>query len=74
MQEILLNVKCFERALSKALFFLSNQVSFNGQSYQKQKGPDELVTSCSSGHKTSSEKFLYWLYYLTKFDDVMYVK
>ena len=45
----------------KTLFFLSKLVSSNGQSYQKQKGL-ELVTSCSSGHITSSEKFLYSLY------------
>ena len=30
---------------------------FNGQSYQKQKWPGTL-TSCPSGYKTSSEKFL----------------
>ena len=41
-------------------FFLSNQVPFNGQSYQK-KGL-ELVTSRSSGYETSSQKFLYLLY------------
>ena len=39
------------------LFFISNPVLFNGQSYQKQKGL-ELVTNPSSGHETSSEKFL----------------
>ena len=29
------------------------------------------MTSHSTGYKTSSEKILYWLYYLTKFDDVI---
>ena len=37
----------------------------------KNKKGLELVTSRSSGYETSSEKFLYTLYYLTKFDDVM---
>ena len=37
----------------------------------KNKTGLELVTSPSSGHKTSSEKFLYSLYIMTKFDDVM---
>ena len=76
MQRILLEIKYFERGLSKllkksTLFFLSNPVSFNGQSYQKQKG---LATSDQS---------LFWLqnkfgkipllviYYLTKFNDVI---
>ena len=36
------------------LFFLLNPVLFNGQDFKM--GP-ELVTSCSSGYKTSSEKF-----------------
>ena len=44
MQEILLKIRFFERELSKTLkkltiFFLLNPFSFNGQSYQKQKGP-----------------------------------
>ena len=60
----------YPKALKKlTLFFLSNPVPFDGQSHQKQKGP--LVASRSSGHKTSLEKFLCWLYYLTKFDDIM---
>ena len=47
-----------------------NPVPFNGQSYQKQKGSGTSDQLGSSGHKTSSEKFLCY-YYLTKFDDVM---
>ena len=44
MQEIFLKIRYFERELSKSLkkvnlFFLSNPVHFNGQNYQKQKGP-----------------------------------
>ena len=51
----------YQKPLKKlTLFFILNPVSFNGQSYQKQKGL-ELVTNPSSGHETSSEKFLYML-------------
>ena len=44
MQEILLKIKYFERGLSKTFkkanfIFLSKPVLFDGQSYQKQKGP-----------------------------------
>ena len=44
MQEIILKIRYFERGLSKnlnklTLFFLLSPVPFNGQSYQKQKGP-----------------------------------
>ena len=52
----------YQKAFKKLnLFFLSNPVPFNGQSYQKQKGL-ELVTSRSSDQERSSEKFLYSLY------------
>ena len=42
MQENLLKIRHFEKGLSKSLkkltlFFFSNPVHFNGQSYQKQK-------------------------------------
>ena len=64
MQEILLKIRYFERESSKSLkkvdfIFLSDSVPPNGQSYQKQKGHVEQVTSHFSGYKTSSEKFLY---------------
>ena len=44
MREILLKIRYFERWLSESfkklnLFVFSNPVPFNGQSYQKQKGP-----------------------------------
>ena len=42
----------------KLYFFLSNPVPFNGQSYQKQKGPG-IVNSCSSGYEISSQKLIY---------------
>ena len=62
MQEILLKIRNSKEDYQKALkkfnfFFLLNPVPFNGQDYEKQKGL-ELVTSHSSGYKTSSEKFL----------------
>ena len=60
MQEILLKIRYFERGLSKTLtlFFLSNPVPFNGQSYQRQKGPgtsDKLLFLLQK----QSEKCLY---------------
>ena len=63
MQEIILKIRYFKRGLLKTLkkvnfIFSFNPVPFNGQSYQKKKGP-EVVTSPSSGHEISSEKFLY---------------
>ena len=44
MQEIVLKVRYFERGLSKSLkkgnfIFSFDPVPFNGQAYQKQKGP-----------------------------------
>ena len=76
MLEILLKNRYFERGLSKSLkkltlFFLSNTVTYNEQSYQKQKGPgtsDQL-------HLRLQNKFrknpLLVIYYLTKFDDTI---
>ena len=48
-----------------------NPVPFYGQSYQNKRGL-EIRTSCSSGYKTSSEKFLFSCIYLTKFDDTIW--
>ena len=63
MKKVLLKIRYFEidyqKPLKKlTLFFLSNPVAFNGQDHEKQRGL-ELVTSVSSGYKTSSQKFLY---------------
>ena len=53
------------------LFFLSNPVPFNGQNYEKQKGP-ELVTYRSSGLRNKFRKIpLLFMYYLSKFDDII---
>ena len=75
MEEILLKdilEEDYQKALQKLIsFFLSNPVSFKGQSYLKQKGPG------------TSDQSLFWLqnelrkipllviYYLTKFDDIV---
>ena len=75
MQEIILKVRYFERGLSKTLkkkstlFFLPNPVPFNGQSYQKQKGPgtsDQLPFRLQNSFRKIP---LLVIYYLTKFDD-----
>ena len=76
MQEILLEMGNFERELSKSLkkltlFFLSNPVPFNGQSYQKQKGPgtsDQLLFRLRNKFRKTP---VLPIYYLTKFDDVI---
>ena len=63
----------YQKALKKStLFFLPNPVPFNGQSYQKQKGPE---TSDQSLFRLQNKLFrkipLLAVYYLTKFDDVI---
>ena len=62
----------YQKALKKlTLFFLLNQVAFNGESYQKQKGSG---TSDQSFFRLQS-KFqkipLLVTYYWTKFDEVI---
>ena len=76
MQEILFKIRYFERGLSKAfknviLFFLSNPVPFNGQNYQKQKGPGASDQSLFRLRNKFKNIPLFVIYYLTKFDDVM---
>ena len=76
MQEILFKMRYFERALSKSLqkvnfIFLSNPVPFNGQDYDKDKGPgtsDQLLFRLEN---KVLKTFLLVTYYLTKFDDVI---
>ena len=74
MQKVLLKIWYFERALSKnikTLFFLSNPVPFNGQSYQKQKGSrtsDQLLFRLQNKFKKIP---FFVMYYLTKFDGIM---
>ena len=64
-------IRYFWKGLSKTFkkdnfIFLSNPVSFNRHSYQiiKNKRALELVTNCSSGYKTSSQIFLYYVLYI----------
>ena len=73
MQEILFKIRYFERGLSKSLkkfilFFLSNSVSFNGQNYQKQKGPGASDQSLFRLQNKFKSLPLFVMYYLTKFD------
>ena len=62
----------YQQALKKLiLFFLSNPVPFDGQSYQKQKGPGTSDQSLFRLQKKFREIPLLITYYLTKFDDVI---
>ena len=68
MQENLLKIRHFEKkkknqtALKKLnYFFFRTQYLLMDKVIKNKKGL-ELVTSCSPGYKTSSEKFLYLLY------------
>ena len=61
-----------QKALKKlTLFFLSNPVPFNGQSYQKQKGSGTSDQSLLKSRNNFRKIRLFVIYYLTKFDDVM---
>ena len=59
----------YQKALKGVtLFFLLNPVPFNGQNYQKQKGPgtgDQLLSRLQSKFRKIP---LLVMYYLTKFD------
>ena len=76
MQEILLKIRYFERGLSKGLkkstlFFLLNPFPFDGQGYQKQKGPETSDQSLFRLQNKFREMPLLVIYYLTKFDDII---
>ena len=61
----------YQKALKKSTFFVLNPVPFNGQSYQKQKGPrtsDKLLFRLQNEFKKIT---LLDICYLTKFGDVM---
>ena len=53
------------------LFFLLNPVSFNGQSYQKQKRPETSDMSLLRLWNKFTKISLLVIYYLSKFDDVI---
>ena len=62
----------YQKALKKStLFFLSNPVPFNGQSYQKQKGPGTSDQSLFRLQNKFRKIPLLVMYYLTKFNDVI---
>ena len=54
------------------LFFLSNPVPFHGQSYQKQKGSETSDQSLFRLRNKFRKIPLFFIYYVTKFDDVMW--
>ena len=75
MQWILLKLRYFERDYREplktlTLFFLSNPISFNGQSYQKQNRPGTSDLSLFRLRNRFTKISLLVLYYLTKFDGV----
>ena len=70
-------IRYFERGLPKSLkkstlFFLPNPVSFNnGQSYQKLKGSGTSNQLLFRSQNKLRKIPLLFIYYLTKFDDVI---
>ena len=76
MEEIFLKITYFEKGYQRALkkltlFFLLNQVSFNGQSCQKQKEPGTSDQSLFRLQSKFRKIPLLVLYYLTKFGDII---
>ena len=78
MQKILVKIRCYERVLLNIvkkvnfLFFLLNPVPFNGQEYEKQKGPGSSDWSLFRLQSKFRKILLLVMYRLTKFDDVIY--
>ena len=65
--------KDYQKAFEKlTLFFLSNPVPFNGKSYQKQNVSGTSAQSLSRSRNKFTKIPLFVIYYLTKFDDVMF--
>ena len=63
----------YQKALKKlTLLFLSNPVPFNGQRYQKQKGPGSSDQSLFRLWNNFRKITLLVIYYLIKFDDVIW--
>ena len=59
----------YQKAFKKStLFFLLNPVPFNGQSYQKQKGPGTSDQSLFRLQNKFTKISLLVIYYQTKFD------
>ena len=63
----------YQKALKKLiLFFISNPVPFNDQSYQKQKGPGTSGQSLFRLQNKFRQTSLLVTYYMTKFDKVVF--
>ena len=77
MQKILVKIRCYERVLLNSVkkvnfvFFLLNPVPFNGQEYEKQKGPGSSDRSLFRLQSKFRKILLLVMYRLTKFDDVI---
>ena len=76
MQEILLRIRYFERALPKSLkkvyfIFFFKSSPFNGQSYLKEKRPGTSDQSLFRLQNKFRKIPLLVIYYLTKFDDII---
>ena len=66
--------KDYKKALKKLIsFFLSNPVSFNGQSYLKQKGSGTSDQSLFRLPNNFRKIPLLVIYYLIKFDDILQI-
>ena len=64
--------KACQKAFKKlTLFFISNPVPFNGESYRKQKGSGTSAQLLSKSRNKFRKIPLFIIYYLAKFDDVM---
>ena len=62
----------YQKASKKlTIIFLSNPVPFNGQTYQKQKGPRTSNQSLFRLQNKFRKIPLLVIYYLTKFDDII---
>ena len=71
MQEIILKEDYQKASKKLTIFFLSNPVPFNGQSYQKQKGPGTSNQSLFRLQSKFRKIPLLVIHYLTKFDDII---
>ena len=74
--QIIFKIQYFERGLPKSLkkvnfIFLLNTVHFNGQRYQKQKGPGTSDQSLFRLQNKIKKLILLVIYYLTKFGEVI---
>ena len=62
----------YQKAMKRlTLFFLSNPVTFSGQSDKKEKGPGTSGQSLFRLQNEFRKIPLLVIYYLTKFDDVI---